>query len=366
MRCCRELIFAGLLWGMLVPLGAGIGRAQSVAATGTATLSATQKSKPARGRPTSFQEAGARIALPPFEVLADQLRKAFPPKKAAMSSIENSGSKPGDPFKKTLGTGARIQAERLKMRALASDASTAAPSRKGAPEPDSRSERKELPPSALSDEDGAEPVSETRSYPVLERRVRKDMPMSEQARTIYAQGVKAFARGEFHEAAKSFEQALTLAPGHPVVLTNLGLAEYRLEKIEKAEERLREAVANDLNAMEAWLTLGIVCSEQGKLEGAVAALSQAVLLAPDDPRPRNHLGVAFSRLEWLDAAEAQLIRALELKEDYVDGHFNLAVVYLRRQPVAVELARRHYQRALDLGAAGDPIIEEMLSRAPAN
>ena len=46
-------------------------------------------------------------------------------------------------------------------------------------------------------------------------------------------------------------------------------------------------------------------------------------------------------------------KALELQPDYAEAHFNLAVFYLQRQPPAVELARRHYQKALDLGAAPD-------------
>ncbi len=291
--------------------------------------------------------------VPPLDALGDQLRKAFPPKRAARVKVPGADSNPGRSTKTSAGAAPPRKETTPVVR-------SEGPRRQSAAGEDTG------PPSGQPGDDNEVPNTETRRYPVLEQRVRKETPMTEEARTIYLQGARAFARGEFDEAAESFGQALALVPGHPIILANLGLAEYRLGRIEKAEEHLREAVANDLNAMEAWLTLGILCSEQGKLEGAVAALSQAVLLAPDDPRPRNHLGVAFSRLEWFDAAEAQLIRALELKDDYADGHFNLAVVYLRREPVAVELARRHYQRATDLGAPSDPLIEEMLGRAATN
>ena len=65
-------------------------------------------------------------------------------------------------------------------------------------------------------------------------------------------------------------------------------------------------------------------------------------------------------LGWLDAAEAELQRAIELKPDYANAHFNLALMYLDRKPPARELARRHYERALALGAEKDDIVEEKL------
>jgi Tfp pilus assembly protein PilF len=53
-------------------------------------------------------------------------------------------------------------------------------------------------------------------------------------------------------------------------------------------------------------------------------------------------------------------KAIELDPEYAEAHFNLAVFYLQRSPPAVELARRHYERALELGAAPDPDVERSL------
>ena len=53
-------------------------------------------------------------------------------------------------------------------------------------------------------------------------------------------------------------------------------------------------------------------------------------------------------------------KAISLEPEYAEAHFNLAVFYLQRNPPAVELARRHYQRALDLGAAPDPDVAKQL------
>ena len=45
---------------------------------------------------------------------------------------------------------------------------------------------------------------------------------------------------------------------------------------------------------------------------------------------------------------------------YTRFQFNLAVIYIRREPPAIELARRHYRRAIALGAEADPDVERLL------
>jgi Flp pilus assembly protein TadD len=109
-----------------------------------------------------------------------------------------------------------------------------------------------------------------------------------------------------------------------------------------------------------WLTLGVLYCDQEKLDAALAALSQAVLLDPKNPRAHNYLGVTVGKKGWYLGAEAELRKAVELDPNYAEAHFNLAIFYLQRDPPAVELARRHYNQALDLGAKPDPLLEKEL------
>jgi Flp pilus assembly protein TadD len=128
----------------------------------------------------------------------------------------------------------------------------------------------------------------------------------------------------------------------------------------EAERLLRRSLQIKPDNPTAWLNLGILYLERDEPMRSLAAIAQAVVHAPDDPVARNYLGVAAGRNRWFDAAEAELRRAIELQPDYADAHFNLAVFCLERNPPAVELARRHYQKARDLGAAPDPLIEKAL------
>jgi len=171
----------------------------------------------------------------------------------------------------------------------------------------------------------------------------------------------AFATDAPESAARArLEKILETEPDNAMALLDLGSLEYRARHFEEAEKWLKRATRLKPDSAAAWLALGVVACESGKLDAALAALSQAVLLEPRNAKAHSYLGVTVGRKGWLDGAEAELQRALELDETLAEAHFNLAVVYLQENPPMVELARRHYHRARDLGAAPDSLVENQL------
>lgn len=184
---------------------------------------------------------------------------------------------------------------------------------------------------------------------------------SEEAQRTARRATAAFEKGDLAVAKAEFERVLQLAPGNPAASINLGLIAYRQKRFDDAETLLRDVVRARPEAGLAWLILGIIYYEQDKLDAALAALAQAVYLEPKDARAHHYLGVTIGRRGWYLGAEDEMRRALELQPDYPEAHYNLAVFYLQRHPPALELARRHYQKALDLGAAPDAEIAKQLA-----
>jgi Flp pilus assembly protein TadD len=183
---------------------------------------------------------------------------------------------------------------------------------------------------------------------------------SAEAQETALRAMRDLRKGDLATARAGFEKALTLAPNNPAIMVNLGLIAYRERNFPEAEERLKTIVHHDPDTALAWLLLGIVYYDQEKLDHALAALAQAVLLAPKDARAHHYLGVTIGRKGWYSGAEEEMRKAIELQPGYAEAHFNLAVFYLQRTPPAVELARRHYQKALDLGAAPDPEVAKLI------
>ena len=174
------------------------------------------------------------------------------------------------------------------------------------------------------------------------------------------EGIAAFQKGNFDGAREAYLRVLKIEPNNLPALVNLGTVEYRLGNFDESERLLRRSLQIKADNPTAWLNLGILYLDRKEFMRALAAVAQAVVYAPKDPVARNYLGVAAGRNRWFDAAEAELRRAVELDPSYADAHFNLAVFCLERVPPAKELARRHYSRALELGAEPDKLIEDAL------
>jgi tetratricopeptide (TPR) repeat protein len=191
-----------------------------------------------------------------------------------------------------------------------------------------------------------------------------DEATRKEAQTIYDEALKSFQKGDLPAAKQGFQKVIDLVPGNAPALLNLASIEQRQREFAKSarhlREILREILRDDPENASAWLILGIGAYEQDKVDAAHAHLAQAVLYAPKNAQAHQFLGVVLGRKRWYSAGEEELRRAVDLDPRFADAHYNLAVLYLERVPPAVELSRRHYQRALELGAPPDPDLVKKL------
>ncbi|MGF1657318.1 MAG: tetratricopeptide repeat protein [Verrucomicrobiales bacterium] len=177
---------------------------------------------------------------------------------------------------------------------------------------------------------------------------------------ILERAESALGGGDLPAAITLYREALELSPDHAPTLTNLGIALFQSNEVEPAVESLKAAVRAGFDDARAWISLGIVYFESQQWTAAHAALAQAVYLAPNDARAHHYLGLTFAAKGWSVAAEKCMVQAVTIDPQYRVAHFNLALAYLAREEPALELARRHYRRALDLGAEPDEFVERAL------
>lgn len=177
-------------------------------------------------------------------------------------------------------------------------------------------------------------------------------------------GAAAVSRRDWKKARAAYEEMVAADPRNAPALANLGAVEYQLKDYDAALKHLERAVAEKPSLAQTWLMLGMVHSERGDLLRALSAVSRAVAEKPDDPKAHNHLASVTKALGWPGAAEAELQRALDIDPQYAEAHFNLALTYLERRPPSIEMARRHYLRAVELGAPVDDLVEKQLNDTP--
>jgi tetratricopeptide (TPR) repeat protein len=169
-----------------------------------------------------------------------------------------------------------------------------------------------------------------------------------------------FDRGKFVDAEKEYQQILAKSPNNLYSLSNLGVVFFRNGKLKAAELTLKKAIALAPKDEFTHTTLGIVYYRQSKFDDALSELTKSLALNPKSATAHNYLGITASQKGWQEAAEKEMLEAIANNPEYADAHFNLAVVYSTAQPPAKELARRHYQKALALGAQPDPTLDKLL------
>lgn len=179
-------------------------------------------------------------------------------------------------------------------------------------------------------------------------------------RDVADEAVKLFSNRQFDAAAAKYQTILNAYPESLYALSNLGVVRFQQGNYPEAERILREAVRVSPQDAFSHSILGIVLYQQGKYDDAVMILTRAVALDPNDAKSRNYLGISASQKGWQESAEKELRKAIELDPNYGDAHFNLAVIYATQKPPALEMARKHYSRALELGIPRDDQLEKII------
>ena len=172
---------------------------------------------------------------------------------------------------------------------------------------------------------------------------------------------ESFDSGDFDRARGIYEKLSSAHPDNYFFLTNLGAVEIETDRISNAETSLRKAIhlAPDEDSY-AHTLLGIVLTRQGREKESLAEFEKAIHLNPGDAIAHNYLGVYYAQVADIERSESHFQKAIEASPTYADAHFNLAVFYATAKNPSPDLARRHYQKATELGASPNSSLEKLI------
>lgn len=185
-------------------------------------------------------------------------------------------------------------------------------------------------------------------------------PWQGQFKELLARAKDEFERQDYLQAESTFREALKLNPDDYFALSNLGVVEFQLGKLKEAEEVLRKASEKTSDSSFALTTLGIVHYRQERLSDAEKVLRKSVAVNQEDFTAHNYLGIVLAASGKGKAGESEIMKAIEINPRYADAHFNLAVIYATGKPPAKMMARKHYAKAVELGAPPDPSLENLM------
>ncbi len=236
-------------------------------------------------------------------------------------------------------------------RALFKDGqlSVAEPAAEGSSKPDKLEASVAAPLAGQSSETNA-------STPKTEEKQTSDARLKE----LLTRAKAEFEKQDFLHAEATFQEALKIAPDDYFALSNLGVVQFQLGKMKEAEESLRKASDKSKDNSFALTTLGIVHYRQQRLPDAEAVLRKALSINQQDFTAHNYLGIVLAASGNGKAGESEIMRAIEINPQYADAHFNMAVIYATGKPPSKMMAKKHYRKAVDLGAPPDASLEQLI------
>lgn len=171
---------------------------------------------------------------------------------------------------------------------------------------------------------------------------------------LEAQGEFYLARGEAHMGDKAFQAAFDdyllaekcLGADDPRVSFGLSMARMSLQEERKAQREAARLRENPLD-VQAAIKFADARRRNGKVQEALDAITQALAIAPQDPRLHYELGLTVQC--WVKdpgAALAHFDRALGLKPDYLQAISYRAIA--RRDAGRADLAIDDYSRLQEL------------------
>jgi len=145
--------------------------------------------------------------------------------------------------------------------------------------------------------------------------------------------------------ARELDAEPAAPPARPAATSSAGAHLTHVHELEAddpaaAERAYREVIAQTADSVDAYLNLGALLYEAGRLDEALRLYDQGLAQAPHEARLHYNRALALEDLHRDDEALAAYEACLKLASDFADAHFNAARLY--EQVGKGQLALRHF------------------------
>ncbi|HEX9577360.1 MAG TPA: tetratricopeptide repeat protein [Myxococcales bacterium] len=171
--------------------------------------------------------------------------------------------------------------------------------------------------------------------------------------------IDAWSFGRPQEAEKEFKRALEMRPDYSEAMTNLGALYISRDRFAEAIPLLEKAAADHLykSRVLAQSNLGWALYKSGQADRGVVQIRGALQVAPKYCLGWRQLGVIYSEQGKLDEASAAFARYTEECPDVLDSHLQAGKILARRSKAAE--ARAEFERCAIAKAEKDkPVASE--------
>ena len=178
---------------------------------------------------------------------------------------------------------------------------------------------------------------------------------------LVASAQQHYSNHEYNLAEDDYQKILEHDENNGLALANLALIEMQENKLAKADKDIKAALAQSPNDSYNLAMLGKIEFAENDFDDALTALTSSARLEPNNPETQNYLGLTYSHKNMRAQAETAFRKAIQIDPNYAPAHNNIAVIYLTQNPPMPQLARWHYQKALESGGSRNSDLEKLLA-----
>jgi len=135
---------------------------------------------------------------------------------------------------------------------------------------------------------------------------------------------EALGRGDAGVAIPLLKALIAADPDNPTPLYNLGMVYSDQGRLEEAKALLRQAAALDPDNAQIVVAIGVVYARTGDLAAAIETLERATEIAPDDPFAHQNLGACLLKQGEAERAVDHFRLSLRGDPDNLRSKFGLA------------------------------------------
>jgi tetratricopeptide (TPR) repeat protein len=159
-------------------------------------------------------------------------------------------------------------------------------------------------------------------------------------------GDALYQQKKYDEALREYQRVLTENQDLYQVYDKIGLCYYRLNDIENAIEAFKLMLEKEPQSQDTLINLSAIYFEKGDLEEGMKYFELLDETSLEDPSMFYNIGILLFKNRKIDMAIDYLQKCLAVDPMYVNGYYQLALVYLNKGDL--EEAKKNLKKVIKL------------------
>ena len=169
-----------------------------------------------------------------------------------------------------------------------------------------------------------------------------------------------FAKENYKECAKHYEEILKIVPDNVYTIRNLGIVKMRLGENQEAEQLFKKAAQIEPENGYSHFILGVYYYRIGLDDLAIKSIDEGLKMSPENAKAHHYLGAICIKQGLRERAIKEFENVITIDPSFGDAYYNLAYLYATENPKRLDLARECYLRAQQNGTSADEAMDQAL------